>query len=87
MLVLGAGTAAAPGLDEGGRVLDILLESLPASEAAKLAARITDAPRTKTRPRRRSGRTSPDAPRTSTSTPGIGVIGGALTSLNAPSVR
>jgi 16S rRNA (cytidine1402-2'-O)-methyltransferase len=36
---------AAPGLDEGERVLDILLESLPASEAAKLAARITGAPR------------------------------------------
>ena len=36
---------AAPSLDEGERVLDILLESLPASEAAKLAARITDAPR------------------------------------------
>ncbi len=45
VLVLGAGTVAAPGLDEGGRVLDILLESLPASEAAKLAARITGAPR------------------------------------------
>ncbi len=45
VLVLGAGTVAAPGRDEGGRVLDILLESLPASEAAKLAARITGAPR------------------------------------------
>jgi 16S rRNA (cytidine1402-2'-O)-methyltransferase len=45
VLVLGAGAAAAPGLDEGERVLDILLESLPASEAAKLAARITGAPR------------------------------------------
>jgi 16S rRNA (cytidine1402-2'-O)-methyltransferase len=45
VLVLGAGAVAAPALDEGARVLDILLESLPASEAAKLAARITDAPR------------------------------------------
>ena len=45
VLVLGAGAVAAPALDEGERVLDILLESLPASEAAKLAARITDAPR------------------------------------------
>jgi 16S rRNA (cytidine1402-2'-O)-methyltransferase len=45
VLVLGAGTVAAPGRDEGERVLDILLESLPASEAAKLAARITGAPR------------------------------------------
>lgn len=45
VLVLGAGTVAAPGRDEGERVLDILLASLPASEAAKLAARITGAPR------------------------------------------
>jgi len=45
VLVLGAGAVAAPALDEGARVLDILLESLPASEAAKLAARITGAPR------------------------------------------
>ena len=45
VLVLGPGAVAAPGLDEGERVLDILLESLPASEAAKLAARITGAPR------------------------------------------
>jgi 16S rRNA (cytidine1402-2'-O)-methyltransferase len=45
VLVLDAGAAAAPGLDEGERVLHVLLESLPASEAAKLAARITGAPR------------------------------------------
>ncbi len=45
VLVLGPGDAAAPGLDEGERVLGVLLESLPASEAAKLAARITGAPR------------------------------------------
>ena len=45
VLVLGAGALAAPGRDEGERVLDILLASLPASEAAKLAARITGAPR------------------------------------------
>ena len=45
VLVLGPGAAAAPGLDEGERVLDVLLESLPASEAARLAARITGAPR------------------------------------------
>jgi 16S rRNA (cytidine1402-2'-O)-methyltransferase len=45
VLVLGAGATPAPGLDEGERVLGVLLESLPASEAAKLAARITGAPR------------------------------------------
>jgi len=45
VLVLGPGAVAAPGLEEGERVLDILLESLPASEAAKLAARITGASR------------------------------------------
>ena len=45
VLVLGPGVLAAPGQDDGGRVLGVLLESLPASEAAKLAARITDAPR------------------------------------------
>lgn len=46
VLVLGPGEAkpAAPALDPG-KVLGILLESLPASEAAKLAARITGAPR------------------------------------------
>lgn len=45
VLVLGAGAAAAPDLEAAERVLDILRESLPASEAAKLAARITGAPR------------------------------------------
>jgi len=46
VLVLGPGAAneGAPALDPG-KVLGILLESLPASEAAKLAARITGAPR------------------------------------------
>lgn len=46
VLVLGPGEAkdSAPALDPG-KVLGILLESLPASEAAKLAARITGAPR------------------------------------------
>jgi len=46
VLVLGPATAQ-PGADEveAGRVLGILLEALPASEAAKLAARITGAPR------------------------------------------
>lgn len=46
VLVLGPGEAreGAPALDPG-KVLGILLESLPASEAAKLAARITGAPR------------------------------------------
>lgn len=46
VLVLGPGAATegAPALDPG-KVLGILLESLPASEAAKLAARITGAPR------------------------------------------
>jgi 16S rRNA (cytidine1402-2'-O)-methyltransferase len=45
VLVLGPGAVAAPDLDEGERVLLALLESLPASEAARLAARITGAPR------------------------------------------
>ncbi len=46
VLVLGPGAAkeGAPALDPG-KVLGVLLESLPASEAAKLAARITGAPR------------------------------------------
>lgn len=46
VLVLGPGEAkqAASALDPG-KVLDLLLEALPASEAAKLAARITGAPR------------------------------------------
>lgn len=45
VLVLGPGAAAAPDAAEAERVLGVLLESLPASEAAKLAARITGAPR------------------------------------------
>jgi 16S rRNA (cytidine1402-2'-O)-methyltransferase len=45
VLVLGPGATAAAGPDEGERVLGVLLESLPASEAAKLAARLTGAPR------------------------------------------
>lgn len=46
VLVLGPGEAkqAASAFDPG-KVLDLLLEALPASEAAKLAARITGAPR------------------------------------------
>jgi 16S rRNA (cytidine1402-2'-O)-methyltransferase len=45
VLVLGPGAPAAPDAGEAERVLGVLLESLPASEAAKLAARITGAPR------------------------------------------
>ena len=45
VLVLAAGEEAADPLAEGARVLALLLESLPASEAAKLAARISGAPR------------------------------------------
>lgn len=45
VLVLGPGAAPAPGLAAAERVLDALLESLPPSEAARLAARITGAPR------------------------------------------
>lgn len=46
VLVLGPGAAkdGAPAIDPG-KVLGLLLEALPASEAAKLAARITGAPR------------------------------------------
>jgi 16S rRNA (cytidine1402-2'-O)-methyltransferase len=46
VLVLGPAQAP-PAADEAGaeRVLDVLLETLPASEAAKLAARISGAPR------------------------------------------
>ena len=44
VLVLGPGTPSDPAA-EGERVLSILLESMPASEAARLAARITGAPR------------------------------------------
>ena len=45
VLVLGPGAPARPDEQAAQRVLDALLESLPASEAAKLAARITGAPR------------------------------------------
>lgn len=46
VLVLGPAEAKADDpLAEGGRVLAVLLESLPASEAARLAARISGAPR------------------------------------------
>jgi 16S rRNA (cytidine1402-2'-O)-methyltransferase len=46
VLVLGPGEAkAAAGAPDAERVLDLLLEALPASEAARLAARITGAPK------------------------------------------
>ena len=46
VLVLGPGEPAAPGGGiEPERVLRLLIDSLPASEAARLAARITGAPR------------------------------------------
>lgn len=45
VLVLGPGSPSRPDQEAARRVLDILLESLPASEAARLAARITGAPR------------------------------------------
>ena len=45
VLVLASAEDRADPLAEGERVLALLLESLPASEAAKLAARITGAPR------------------------------------------
>ncbi|HEX9184814.1 MAG TPA: 16S rRNA (cytidine(1402)-2'-O)-methyltransferase [Burkholderiales bacterium] len=45
VLVLGPGPAKAGDAAQAERVLDLLLESLPASEAARLAARITGAPR------------------------------------------
>ncbi len=45
VLVLGPGEAAAPATAEGERVLGLLLEALPAGEAARLAARISGAPR------------------------------------------
>ena len=45
VLVLAPGAPARPDAGAAQRVLDVLLESLPPSEAAKLAARITGAPR------------------------------------------
>lgn len=45
VLVLAPGAAPAPDAGEAERVLDILLQALPASEAARLAARISGAPR------------------------------------------
>jgi len=45
VLVLGPGGEVRPELAEGERVLGILLEAMPASEAAKLAAKITRVPR------------------------------------------
>ena len=44
-MVLGPGEEKRPGLAEGERVLGILLEHLPASEAAKLASKITGVPK------------------------------------------
>jgi len=45
VLVLGPGAAAAPSAAQAERVLGLLLEVLPASDAARLAARISGAPR------------------------------------------
>ncbi len=45
VLILGPGEEKRPGLAEGERVLGILLERLPASEAAKLASKITGVPK------------------------------------------
>lgn len=45
VLVLGPGPEKAPGRAEAERVLGLLMEKLPAGEAAKLAARITGVPR------------------------------------------
>jgi len=45
VLVLGPGAPSGSGLAEGERVLGLLLEALPASDAARLAARISGAPR------------------------------------------
>ncbi len=45
VLVLGPGAEKAPALADAGRILGILLERLPASEAAKLTAKITGLPK------------------------------------------
>ena len=45
VLVLGPGEQKRPELARAGRILGILLEHLPASEAAKLASRITGVPK------------------------------------------
>ena len=45
VLVLGPGEDKRPELAEAGRVLGILLEQLPASEAAKLASKISGVPK------------------------------------------
>jgi len=45
VLVLGPGPEKEADATQAGHVLDVLLESLPASEAARLAARITGMPR------------------------------------------
>ena len=45
VLVLGPGVAKEPGMAEAERILGILLEHLPASEAARLTAKITGLPK------------------------------------------
>ena len=45
VLILGPGERKVPELAEGERVLEILLQTMPASEAAKLASRLTGLPR------------------------------------------
>jgi 16S rRNA (cytidine1402-2'-O)-methyltransferase len=45
VLILGPAEEKRPELAEGGRVLGLLLERLPASEAAQLASKITGVPR------------------------------------------
>ena len=45
VLVLGPGIEKSPALAQGERILGILLQRLPASEAAKLASKITGLPK------------------------------------------